>query len=206
MPKEPDNEAVESRVLRLEEGMKALRGDVSAIREMLTEGAASQKGDRRYVWNVVMGLGTPAMLVSSAILGLYISSKMGPMEKDMATIQSSHNSLHEAANRHEGLLAKVTAENAASIAERLGLLRVQESNVSRVSELEKQFSSEKAVRRSAWVEQETQIHALSESTNAAIADLHRWNYQAAQKIPEMPKYPAGPYIFPNISNRRIPNE
>lgn len=173
----PEPDSINERVLTLEGKVDNIMKTLGAIEQKLDASSLSQKNDRRYVWGVVVSvvglLLVPSLTGISVTMGLYINSLVAPVKQDVTAAQSRLD----------------------------GLLRVQDMNVNRGVSTEKDLATEVATRRSQIVEVETQFHALSESTNAALAELHRWNSQAAEKIPGMPKYPSGPFVFPNISNR-----
>lgn len=165
------------RVLTLEGKVDALALTLASIEHKIDAASLTQRGDRRYVWGVVVSvvglLLVPSITGLTVTLGLYVSSQMGPVQQEVTALKGDIQSLY----------------------------RVQDMNVQRSAKNEAETASEKATRRSQIVEIETQFHSLAESTNAAIADLHRYNAMAAQKIPGMPNYPTAPFVFPNISNR-----
>lgn len=177
-PKPPN---ISDRVLTLEGKVDAMQRTLSSIENKLDVGALTQKGDRRYTWGVVIGVvGTvlaPALTTISVTLGLYVSNRLGPMETTLASMNARLD----------------------------GYQRTQDRNFERIGVTEQDLATEKATRKSQIVEIETQFHALSESTNMAVAELHRWNAVAAEK-PGASKYPAGPFVFPNISNRHSPKD
>lgn len=88
-----------------------------------------------------------------------------------------------------------------SFEDRGHLNKQAEDNRIAIAELKQNLATEQTQRVAANKEIETQFHALSESMNESIASLHRANAIAWPKIPELGPYPAGPFVFSNISNR-----
>lgn len=180
--------------------MKGLRSDVTAIRDMLSDSADSQKGDRRYAWGIALSVAALVGAPLSVFFGVYIGSQITPLERDMAAIQSSMKSVAEVTSDHSKALANVVAQNASSISERQALLRTQESNVERLGKIEKDHEATTATFNARHAESETQISGLENNT-ALLA----WHQEIVNHILSQNKgitYPLIPVPEVRISNRR----
>jgi hypothetical protein len=170
------------RVLTLEGKVDALALTLASIEHKIDAASLTQRGDRRYVWGVVVSvvglLLVPSITGLTVTLGLYVSSQMGPVQQEVTAIKGDIQSLY----------------------------RVQDMNVQRSSKNEAELEAEMATRRSQWVEQETQLDALSQSTNAQVTDLYRWLSVLWNKNPDLGPFPTEPRPQSNISNRRMPSE
>lgn len=98
-------------------------------------------------------------------------------------------------------IIEIRQQNTRSIDERNQLMKEAEKSGERIAELQSMLSKEISERTEELREVETQVDSLSQSTNTAVAELHRMNSVAWSHIPELGPYPTAPFPFSNISNR-----
>lgn len=189
------------RVLILEESVERMEGTLKEIKGLITEGSAAQKGDRRYVWNVVMGLVTPAVAVCATVLGLYVSSLISPLKSEIQGLQASSAQSGTLLAEHSKGIATLTGNAASSISDRQGLLRIQESNVDRITELERHTAAMAATYDARLAEFECQVDASSQMEGQRMAEIHKM-LAITWQITKLGDYPLLPFPEPNISNRR----
>lgn len=111
------------------------------------------------------------------------------------------NNLTGDIKQHEREIADIRQQNTRSIDDRVALLKQQEENKGVIAEIRQTQAEEKASKTAALQEVETQVDALSQSTNSRIAEIHRTMHIVFPRI-GLGEYPDGPYTQPNISNRR----
>lgn len=197
-PKAPN---LSGRVLILEESMERMEGTLKEIKGLITDGSAAQKGDRRYVWNVVMGLVTPVVAVCATVLGLYVSSLISPLKSEVHGLQAISTQNNALLSEHSKSLAVLTGNSATSISDRQALLKVQETVVERITELERHTAAMAATYDARLAEFECQVDASSQMENQRMAELHRM-LAITWQIAKLGDYPLLPFPEPNISNRR----
>lgn len=103
-------------------------------------------------------------------------------------------------------MAVVLAQNTVSITERaefkINIAKLQDQ----FSNTDAQLKSEIASRESANVEIETQADAISQALGLQFSENYRWASGIHGALHELgakfPQAPPGPWIFPNISNRK----
>lgn len=106
-------------------------------------------------------------------------------------------------DRHDGELAEIRQQNTRSIDERTQLMKDMGASKTDSAKIQTDLAMEVTARTNEHVEQETQIDATTQLFLGEIAGLHRANAIAWQHIKGLGVYPAGPFIQPNVSNRRI---
>lgn len=102
-------------------------------------------------------------------------------------------------------LPALTAQNADSRRDREDLNKKYDFLLGKVAENDKASTADRAERRATEAEVETQIDAMAQSLGIQFANQQRLNADIQNALHDsgakMPTAPAGPFYFPNISNR-----
>lgn len=106
-------------------------------------------------------------------------------------------------DRHDADLAAITQQNTRSIDERGVLSKEVAANKDILARIQTELATEVTTRASANVESETQIDATTQLFLGEIAGLHRMNAVVWYHIKGLGPYPTGPFVQPNVSNRKL---
>lgn len=106
-------------------------------------------------------------------------------------------------DRHDSDLAEIRQQNTRSIDERASLAKEVTNSRDALAKIQTALAEEVRESSNSFKEVETQVDATTQIFLGEIAGLHRMNAVAWTHIEGLGAYPVGPFIQPNVSNRRI---
>lgn len=106
-------------------------------------------------------------------------------------------------DRHDSDLAEIRQQNTRSIDERASLAKEVTNSRDALAKIQTALAEEVRESSNSFKEVETQVDATTQIFLGEIAGLHRMNAVAWVHIEGLGAYPAGPFVQPNVSNRKI---
>jgi len=191
----------ETRLQIVEKDIGSLKDGMGRIEKILSENTEGQKGDRRYVWGVVMWAVIPLSAAFLYHLEREITTRVEPLKDRQESFQRRVDSMQTLLETTSSKTVDLIAQSASSIQERKDLREGMIENRERISKLEATQSHAIATYNARFDELETQTRTMEIVRDMSRAYQERINAITWQLGKFGIEYSVSPWPEASISNR-----